>query len=372
MKKSLLLLSALVAPSMALAQTVPAIDAPITTQRAPQVLRANTVVLQAQPAMGFNQTQRPAQVVAPGQAQQPNAGPVADQAPPPPPTNMVPSAPLHAPPPVAATVQRIKLTPRETQSVAISNNWQQNKSMPTAGDEGAVVFGFGTTLPTIVCAPLFICDLQLQAGEVVSDINIGDSVRWKISPAESGAAGQKVTHVLIKPTDAGLTTNLIVSTDRRVYVVKLVSEPKTWMARVSFSYPDEVKAEWDNFLAAQRAERAVAQAAQAVTRTATVLPTGESIDRLDFGFDLRGDKPSWRPVRVYTNGRKTVIEFPKELRDDEAPALVGVGQGNEPEVINVRTKGNRWEVDYVVDHVALISGVGRHQVRVDIQRAKAG
>lgn len=372
MKKSLFLLSALVAPSMAMAQTVPALDAPIATQRSStQVLRANTpVVLQAQPAMGFGPAQRADQV--PPQAQpQPAPVQVADQAQPAP-VHMVPSAPLHAPPPVAATVQRVKLTQRETQSVAISNTWQQNKTMPTPGDEGAVVFGFGTTLPTIICAPLFICDLQLQAGELVSDINIGDSVRWKISPAESGTPGQKVTHVLIKPTDAGLTTNLIVTTDRRVYVVKLVSEPKTWMARVSFSYPDEARAQWDAFMAAQRAERAVAQATQAVTRTATVLPTGESIDRLDFGFDLRGDKPSWRPVRVYSDGRKTYIEFPRELRDDEAPALVGVGPGNAPEVINYRTKGNRYVIDQVVDRVALISGVGRHQVRVEIQRQRAG
>lgn len=383
MKKSLMILTALVAPSIAFAQTTLPADAPIATDRSAKVLRASTpVVLQAQPAPGVQTAPLPATAtptLQPPAAQQsantvPKLQPAntATSAPPPVETRLVPSAPLHAPPPITAPATRVKLTPREAHSVAISNAWQTNKSMPAPGDEGSVIFGFGTTLPTIVCAPLFVCDLQLQAGEIVNDINLGDSVRWKISPAASGAAGNQVTHVLIKPTDSGLTTNLVITTDRRVYVVKLVSEPKTWMARVSFSYPDEQRAQWETFMAAQRAQAAVAQASQLATRTATVLPTGETIDRLDFGFDLSGDKPSWRPVRVYSDGRKTYIEFPREMRDGEAPVLVGIGPGNTPEVINFRTKGNRYVVDQVVDRVALISGVGRHQTRVDIRRSNAG
>lgn len=374
MKKTLLILSALVAPSVALAQTTPALDAPIATDRTAAVLRANgPVVLQATPAPGVSVAPQTAPAPA-SNSSTPTLRPVgsAGTAQPAPETRLVPSAPLRAPPPIAAPAQRVKLTARETHSVAISNAWQQNKSMPAPGDEGAVVFGFGTTLPTIVCAPLFVCDLQLQAGEIVNDINLGDSVRWKISPAASGVGADKLTHVLIKPTDSGLTTNLVITTDRRVYVVKLVSEPKTWMARVSFTYPDEQRAQWENFIAAQRAEQAVAAASQLATRTATVLPTGETIDRLDFGFDLTGDKPSWRPVRVYSDGRKTYIEFPRDMRDGEAPALVGVGPGNAPEVLNFRVKGNRYVVDQVIDRVALISGVGRHQVRVDIRRSIAG
>ena len=381
MKKTLLILTALVAPSIAFAQQT-STDAPIATDRTARLLRPSTpVVLQAQPAPGVQTAMAappPQQALPAGQGAnavpklQPANAPVTANTPPAVQTRLVPSAPLHAPPPIAAPAQRVRLTPRETQSVAISNAWQQNKSMPAPGDEGSVVFGFGTTLPTIVCAPLFVCDLQLQAGEIVNDINLGDSVRWKISPAASGAGANQVTHVLIKPTDSGLTTNLVITTDRRDYVVKLVIEPKTWMARVSFSYPDEQRAQWENFIAAQRAQQAVAQATQLATRTATVLPSGETIDRLDFGFDLSGDKPSWRPLRVYSDGRKTYIEFPREMRDGEAPALVGVGPGNAAEVINYRAKGNRYVVDQVVDRVALISGVGRHQVRVDIRRSVTG
>lgn len=350
LKKTLLLVTALAAPSIAFAQTVPALDAPISTAPEARIARANTpVVLTAQPPVNSAQAAMP-------QVPQPAA---------------VPSAPLRPPPPMTMVQGApVKLTARETKAVAISRSWQDNSTMPAHGTEGAVLFGFGETLPTIVCAPLFVCDLQLQAGELVNDINIGDAVRWKISPAATGTGANKTTHVLIKPTDSGLTTNLVVATDRRIYVIKLVSQPKTWMARVAFTYPDEQRAEWEAYMAAQRAEASAQQAQQAEFRRASVLPTGETIQRLDFGFVVGGDKPSWRPLRVYSDGRKTYIEFPSDLRDDEAPALVGLGADGEAEIMNYRVQGNRYVVDQVIQRVALISGVGRRQVMVEIRRAR--
>ena len=96
---------------------------------------------------------------------------------------------------------------------------------------------FGSTLPTIVCAPLYVCDLALQEGEAVNDLNVGDSVRWKITPATQGAGDTLITHVMIKPTDVGLVTNLVITTNRRTYIVKLVSRERDWMPRVAFDYP---------------------------------------------------------------------------------------------------------------------------------------
>src|ERR1019366_5561992 len=47
---------------------------------------------------------------------------------------------------------------------------------PAAGDAGHIVYTFGTSLPSIVCAPLHVCDIELQPGETVNDINAGDPV----------------------------------------------------------------------------------------------------------------------------------------------------------------------------------------------------
>ena len=75
-------------------------------------------------------------------------------------------------------------------------------------------------------------------------MNVGDSVRWKITPASEGSGESLITHVIIKPTDVGLITNLVLTTNRRTYTIKLVSREKDWMPKVSFDYPDETAALW--------------------------------------------------------------------------------------------------------------------------------
>lgn len=286
-----------------------------------------------------------------------------------------PEYPRYAPPMLPTVMgANPRLTERERAGVAIANAWEGGTSRPATGTEGAAIFGFGETLPSIVCAPLYVCDLMLQPGETVNDINLGDAVRWRVSPARSGSGPDAVTHVLIKPTDAGLDTNLVVTTDRRTYVLKLVSHRTEWMPRVAFSYPDEQRREWENFIANQRAEQAVAAARELDVQRATILPAsdGMSVANLDFGFRISGDNPAWRPLRVYSDGQKTYIQFPPSMTNGAAPALVGIGAGNSTEIINYRVDGDRYIVDQVLDRGALISGVGRRQVKVEIQRAGEG
>lgn len=296
------------------------------------------------------------------------AGAAASVPPPPPP----PSGPVypHSAPPALSSVMGANPRLSERERAGLHQEaWAESRTgRPATGAEGAAMFAFGDTLPSIVCAPLFVCDVMLQPGEVINDINLGDAVRWKVSPARSGAAGDAVTHVLIKPTDAGLTTNLVITTDRRTYVLKLVSHRTEWMPRVAFSYPDDMRREWEVYMANQRQEQAVVAAREAARIQATVLPTGEAIDNLDFGFSVRGDRPAWRPLRVYSDGRKTYIDFPAQMIHGQAPALVGVGADDNPEIINYRADGDRFVVDQVLERAALISGVGRHQTKVEIVR----
>lgn len=275
-----------------------------------------------------------------------------------------PYAPPMAPPPLSPEKP---LSPQERAGVSIAKEWVSNAVTPAHGEAGSVMFGFGETLPDVVCAPLYVCDIELEAGEIVNDITIGDAVRWKVLPSGSGDGAHKVTHVLVKPSDAGLMTDLIITTDKRTYVIKLVSRAKDWMPRVTFSYPGEERAVWEGYLEHQRLERQVAIARQAEAVKATVLPeAGISVDHLDFDYIVRGDKPLWKPLRVYSDGHKTFIEFPQRMDAGEAPALVGIGSGNTPEVINYRKVGDRYIVDQVLDRGALISGVGRAQVKVEI------
>ena len=268
------------------------------------------------------------------------------------------TAPRYAPPPVNLMSRRnAVLTPRERRAVALSTSWSDNQDMPARGNEGAVMFTFGSTLPSIVCAPLYVCDVSLQPGEVVNDINVGDAVRWKLSPATSGTGPSATTHVIVKPTDAALRTNAIITTDRRVYVLTLVSRQKDWMPRIAFHYPDDAQAEWTAYKAARQAER-----------DTTSSDTGTNPATLDFGYRLGGDKPRWRPLRVYTDGAKTYVQFPSAMQSTEAPALVAIGEDGKDQLVNYRLVGDRYVVDKVLGRAALLSGTGKRQVKVKITR----
>ncbi|MGE5516189.1 MAG: P-type conjugative transfer protein TrbG [Bacteroidota bacterium] len=272
-------------------------------------------------------------------------------------------------PPAASALsnQPTRLTPKEKAALGLSKKWTARADMPVAGEDGTVRFLFGSTLPSVVCAPLYVCDIALQAGEIINDINVGDAVRWKIAPATSGSGADKITHVVVKPVDAGLSTNLVISTDRRSYFIKLVSTKSDWMPAVAFAYPDEVQREWAAYQRQEQRQQA-----------ANVLPSGHRLQELDFEFALSGDSPSWRPVRVYSDGTKTFIQFPTAMASADAPALVALGKDGglfteaSEQLVNYRLAGNTYVVDKVLAKAALISGAGSAQERVTVTHKAGG
>jgi P-type conjugative transfer protein TrbG len=258
----------------------------------------------------------------------------------------------------------LRSTPRRRTEQRLRAAGRTAGKMPTTGPDGVVRYLYGATMPSIVCAPLMVCALELQPGEVVQPpVTLGDSVRWKVMPGMSGDGASRTTLVMIKPTDAGLVTNMVLPTNRRVYSVKLVSTQHQWMPRVAFDYPDDTQNAWGAY-----------QMKAAFGAAASALATGESTANLDFGFRLSGDNPGWKPVRVYTDGLKTFIEFAPAAMHAEAPALVALaddgGWFSKPssQVVNYRQMGNRFVVDSVLSKAALVSGVGGSETRVTITR----
>ena len=104
------------------------------------------------------------------------------------------------------------LTTNEAKGTTLSNNWRVQRGLVTTGADGKVIFLFGETQPSVVCSPLQVCDIELQGGEIVRDVLVGDTVRWKIEPATSGAAGGQAIHLIVKPSEAGLVTSMVVTT----------------------------------------------------------------------------------------------------------------------------------------------------------------
>ncbi len=252
---------------------------------------------------------------------------------------------------------------KDKEALALTKKWQASGGKPVAGPDGAIVFLFGASQPSLVCAVLQVCDIELQPGEEVNSIHLGDTARWLIEPALTGANGAEVQHLIVKPLDVGLETSLIVTTNRRTYHLRLRSHRSEFMARVSFVYPEEAAAKW-----------AALKNRESRDKAARILPgTNQSLDGLDFGDHIKG-AASWKPVRVYNDGHKTIIQLPASVTSGEAPTLLVVRQDgglfsdDETVTVNYRLQGDRYIVDSLFDKAILIAGVGEGQERITLQR----
>jgi type IV secretory pathway VirB9-like protein len=176
--------------------------------------------------------------------------------------------------------------------------------------------------PVVACAPLRTTDLELQAGETITDVALGDSERWMATPAASGDPRNPIPHLALKPQLAGIETNLTIYTTRHIYHLLLQSRAHA-MQEVEFYYPDEL-------LAAMKD-------ADAKAKAATDRPT-DSDD---------------------------MVKLAAAMKSSTAPALLINADGG-TQMVNYRVKGDYYVVDRLFSDAILVSGVGREQDRVTI------
>ena len=224
---------------------------------------------------------------------------------------------------------------------------------PVSGGDGVLRYSFGErTPPTLACAPLFVCDLALESGERIVNVAVGDSVRWLIAPASSGTANGATAHLLVKPVDAGLHTNLIVTTNRRVYEVLLLSRPNDPMLRIGFSYPQSVHQTFEAVRRQGERARMLAAASRPV------------LEKLDFAYRVSGDQ-RMQPLRVFNDGKNTYVQMPRTLR--ELPVLFAVENDGSDGLVNYRVTPERtYVIDGIPGRLALVDGSGKHRRRVVI------
>jgi type IV secretion system protein VirB9 len=208
----------------------------------------------------------------------------------------------------------------------------------------------------LYAAPGEITDIALEPGEQLvgpGPVAAGDTVRWIIGDTESGLGAARRVHILVKPTRAALSTNLVINTDRRTYHLELRSVEKTYMASVSWAYPE-------GQLIALRGQNATAEAAAPVA-------AGVDINALNFRYRIEGDAPAWRPLRAFDDGSRVFIEFPAGIGQGEMPPLWLIGAEGGAELVNYRVRARHMIVDRLFAAAELRLG-GKHQDKVRIVR----
>ncbi|RIL03504.1 MAG: P-type conjugative transfer protein TrbG [Proteobacteria bacterium] len=196
-----------------------------------------------------------------------------------------------------------------------------------------------------------VTDIQLQIGEVLTNPPVsGDTVRWKIGILRSGKSNAETTHLILKPLDTDLETNLVITTNRRVYHLRAISSD-WYIPTISWTYPQDEADE----LAKQIAKQESVEDIQ-------VAPEG-----LRFDYEIDGGDYEWKPLRVFDDGLKTYLQMPKRLRVTEAPALFVIENGD-PMLVNYRVKGDYYIIDRLIEQAQLRVGTNK---KVDIYDVKS-
>lgn len=197
-------------------------------------------------------------------------------------------------------------------------------------------------------SPGRVTDIALQPGEALGAVASGDTARWVIGDTTSGSGAAQRAHVLIKPVAAELSTNLVITTDRRVYHLTITSASTGAMSAVAWSYPQ------DALLALERTRAAAA--------AAIPIASGIQVEQLRFNYVITGDKPAWRPVRAFDDGRQTFIEFPRSVTVGKLPPLFLLNARGEAELVNYRMRDRFYVVDRLFDIAELRLGTKEQEV----------
>lgn len=204
----------------------------------------------------------------------------------------------------------------------------------------------------VYASPGRVTVIALQPGEELVTVSAGDTVRWIVGDTTSGAGEAQRVSVLVKPTRTGLKTNLVISTNRRTYLLELSSTAQSWMASVSWDYPK------DAMLALKQQAR--------LAEIAAPVDSGLAIEKIKFRYAITGDRPPWRPLRAFDDGLHVYIQFPVGIAQGELPPLFVIGPRGDGQLVNYRYRAPYYVVDRLFGAAELRLGADKPAVvRID-------
>lgn len=232
---------------------------------------------------------------------------------------------------------------------------------PNIITDGFEQFAFdSSSQPIIGASPFELTVITLEPGENVTNVSSGDPGRWSYSMAISGQSKLKQAHIMITPKLPNISTDFVITTDKRMYTLKMVSSMGKFIKDVRFWYPEELQAFWDNYNASQNAQESFVDS--------TSQQPNIALNSINFDYAISCsffNSPSWKPVRVFDDGVHTFIQFPSNISSIDLPALFIVN-GSSQELVNYRFKLPYFVVDKIFKEAVLIIGVGTNQTKVTI------
>jgi P-type conjugative transfer protein TrbG len=200
-----------------------------------------------------------------------------------------------------------------------------------------------------VTSPGYVTTIALAAGERLITAAAGDTTRWVVQSVESGSGPTAQTLLLVKPRRAGLQTNLLITTDQRIYTLDLTStEGSVYHTMIAWNYPFGDAVMIRNQVADEQAQ------------ASAVIARGIDLSTANFNYLILRQRhaatPPWCPLRAFDDGKKTFIQFPPKVAVTEAPPLFVMGRHGDAQLVNYRVNGDWYIVDRLFDKAELRLG----------------
>lgn len=210
-------------------------------------------------------------------------------------------------------------------------------------------------------APMRITALTLEPGERIINKAAGDTERWMIGDTTSGEGATLQSQILIKPFRSGIATNMVIATNRRMYLLSLQAGESTeaFNAVVTWTYPSPLPNEGAPVGTTE---------SPAIPPVASPVPS-PNIATLNQNYRIRAGwwgRPDWTPISVSDDGRQTFITFPDTLGSTEAPPLFVIGEDGQAQLTNWRKQGSVYVVDRLFERAELrLGGDNPRVVRIE-------
>lgn len=218
-----------------------------------------------------------------------------------------------------------------------------------------LMYPYGVYQPVLTCTILRACIIELQSGETIISLVAGDDLRWLIDHTATGPGGITPL-VTVKPTDHNVTTNLVISTNRRVYHITLDSPPgkadqsrynplDPYTRHITFYYP------------ADGVRRLTAMEELAVARKENIVTAvghDPSLSELNYHYGWRTKRGfPWEPIVVFDDAQRVYIKLPKKAFALDQP-LLSIDYGGQEQVVHYAVRDGFYVVDHLFTQARLI------------------
>lgn len=190
----------------------------------------------------------------------------------------------------------------------------------------------------------FITTIKLEADEDILYIVGGNTEAFLIDQTRGGKDGSSL--VYIKPLFEDLDTNIVITTDKRVYFFYVKTSKTIFNSMVRFQYPYEREiVAYANEIALNK----INNPAPAEVKKNETLPNISMIgnEKIDLKYNIKSNN-AIAPDLVYNNGLKTYVRLKKGIQ--EMPILE-VGADGKVETVNMRVDERDGYKFFIIDKI---------------------